>query len=88
MPLKDKAEQRKCIETVWGKLISEKDAYRYATREIAAFCANLFQVMRILEPDFNKRTEAICEVAYSGSTFSGISICWRTHCIRWTIAAA
>jgi len=64
MPLNDKTEQKKCVETVWGKLIPEKEAYQYATREIAAFCANLFQVMRILEPDFNKRTEAICEVAY------------------------
>ena len=41
MPLKDKVEQKKCVETVWGKLIPEKEAYKFATREIAAFCANL-----------------------------------------------
>lgn len=77
MPLLDKLGQQKCVETVWGKLIPEKEAYRYATRQIAAFCANLFQVMRILEPDFNKRTEAICEISYmmnmsvSGSEYMG-----------------
>ena len=64
MPLLDKLEERKCVETVWGKLIPEKEAYEYATRQIAAFCANLFQVMRILEPDFEKRTSAICEISY------------------------
>ena len=64
MPLLDKLEERKCVETVWGKLIPEKEAYEYATRQIAAFCANVFQVMRILEPDFEKRTSAICEISY------------------------
>ena len=65
MALHDKLESHKAVETVWGKLIPEKDAYRYAVREIAAFCANIFQVMRILEPDFDKRTEAICEMSYN-----------------------
>ena len=51
MALLDKLESSKCVETVWGKLIPEKEAYQYAVRQIAAFCANLFQVMRILEPD-------------------------------------
>lgn len=64
MALNDKLESKKCLETVWGKLIPEKEAYDYAVRQIAAFCANLFQVMRILEPDFNKRTEAICDISY------------------------
>ena len=41
MPLLDKLEERKCVETVWGKLIPEKEAYEYATRQIAAFCAGL-----------------------------------------------
>lgn len=59
MALLDKQESRRCVETVWGKLIPEKEAYDYAVRQIASFCANLFQVMRILEPDFEKRTSAI-----------------------------
>lgn len=64
MPLNDKLQTQKCVETVWGKLIPEKESYEYAVRQIAAFCANLFQVMRILEPDFEKRTAAICEISY------------------------
>ena len=64
MPLNDRLEKTKCIQTVWGKLIPEQEAYNYALRHIAAFTANLFQVMRILEPDFEKRTEAICETSY------------------------
>ncbi len=64
MPLNDKLEQRKSVETVWGKLIPEQEAYDYAVRQIAAFCANLFQVMRILEPDFETRTKAICDISY------------------------
>ena len=64
MPLADKLESAKCVQTVWGKLIPEKEAYNYALRQIAAFCANLFQVMRILEPDYDKRTTAICETSY------------------------
>ena len=53
MPLNDKLNQTKCVTTVWGKLIPEREAYSYALRHIAAFTANIFQVMRILEPDFN-----------------------------------
>ena len=64
MPLNDKLPSQKCVETVWGKLIPEKESYKYAVRQIAAFCANLFQVMRVLEPDFEKRTAAICEISY------------------------
>ena len=64
MAIKDRLEEMKGIETVWGKIISEKEAYKLAVRQVAAFSANLFQVMRILEPDYNKRTEAICDIAY------------------------
>ena len=64
MPLKDKLDAHKGVETVWGKLIPEKEAYKLGLRQIAAFSANLFQVMRILEPDFDKRTAAICEIAF------------------------
>lgn len=63
MPLKDKLDNIKGIETVWGKVITEKEAYMYGLRQIASFSANLFQVMRIFEPDYNKRTELICEIA-------------------------
>ena len=55
MPLNDKLDKTKCVTTVWGKLIPEHEAYNYALRHIAAFTANIFQVMRILEPDFEKR---------------------------------
>jgi hypothetical protein len=64
MPLREKLESMKGVETVWGKIIPEKEAYKYALRQISAFSANLFQVMRILEPDFEKRTDAICSVAH------------------------
>lgn len=63
MPLKDKLDSLKGIETVWGKIIPEKEAYKYGLRQLASFSANLFQVMRILEPDYAKRTTAICEIA-------------------------
>jgi hypothetical protein len=63
MPLKDKLESLKGVETVWGKIIPEKQAYKYGLRQIASFSANIFQVMRILEPDFDKRTALIAEIA-------------------------
>lgn len=68
MALIDKLEARKGVETVWGKIIPEKEAYNYGVRHIAAFCAHLFQVMRILEPDFEKRTAAICDISYMMNT--------------------
>ena len=61
--LKEKLDKSKAIETAWGKLIPEKECYRQINRQIAAVCANLFQVMRILEPSWEKRTEAICSIA-------------------------
>lgn len=61
--LKEKLEQRKCFPTAWGKLITEEEAYRQLNRQIAAMTANLFQVMRIFEPSWEKRTEAICDIA-------------------------
>ena len=63
MPLRDRLDSVKGVETVWGKIIPEKEAYKYGLRQIAAFSANLFQVMRILEPDWDKRTTAIAEIA-------------------------
>ena len=61
--LKEKLEQQKCFPTAWGKLIPEEEAYRQLNRQIAAMTANLFQVMRIFEPSWEKRTEAICDIA-------------------------
>ena len=61
--LKEKLEQRKCFPTAWGKIIPEEEAYRQLNRQIAAMTANLFQVMRIFEPSWEKRTEAICDIA-------------------------
>ncbi len=52
--LKEKLEQRKCFPTAWGKLIPEEEAYRQLNRQIAAMTANLFQVMRIFEPSWEK----------------------------------
>lgn len=67
MPLKEKIGMVKGVETVWGKVIPEKEAFLYGLRQIAAFSANIFQVMRILEPDWEKRTAAICSTAYEVS---------------------
>lgn len=62
MPIRDRLENHKGVETVWGKLIPEKEAYLYGLRQVAAFSANIFQAMRILEPDYDKRTAAIAEI--------------------------
>jgi hypothetical protein len=70
MPLHERLNLVKGVETVWGKIIPEKEAYLYSTRQIAAFSANIFQVMRILEPDYAKRTAAICSAAYAVSITS------------------
>ena len=67
MPINEKLGMLKGVETVWGKIIPEKEAFIYSMREIAAFSANVFQVMRILEPNWEKRTEAICSTAYDVS---------------------
>ena len=56
--LKEKLGTAKCFKTAWGKLITEEEAYTQVNRQIAAVCANLFQVMRIFEPSWEKRTEA------------------------------
>ena len=61
--LREKLDSVKCFKTAWGKLITEQEAYTQINRQIAAVCANLFQVMRIFEPSWEKRTEAICEIA-------------------------
>ena len=61
--LKEKLDSRKCFPTAWGKLITEEEAYRQLNRQIAAMTANLFQVMRIFEPSWEKRTAAICDIA-------------------------
>ncbi len=61
--LKEKLGTAKCFRTAWGRLITEEEAYEQVNRQIAAVCANLFQVMRIFEPSWEKRTAAICEVA-------------------------
>ena len=61
--LKEKLDSKKCFSTAWGKLITEDEAYKQLNRQIAAFCANLFQVMRIFEPNWETRTDAICDIA-------------------------
>ena len=61
--LREKLGTTKCFKTAWGKLITEEEGYAQINRQIAALCANLFQVMRIFEPSWEKRTEAICDIA-------------------------
>ncbi len=56
MAVKEKLEKQKCIETVWGKLMTEKEGYNFGVRHIAAFSANIYEEMRNLEPDIQKRT--------------------------------
>lgn len=63
MALQEKLDSTKCVKTAFGKLIPEDEAYSYCLRTIAAFSANIFQLMRILEPSWEKRTEAITETA-------------------------
>lgn len=62
--LKERLDSIKGMETVWGKIIPEKESFLYAMRHIAAFSANVFQVMRILEPDYEARYKALCETGY------------------------
>lgn len=64
MALKPIVPEYKAVQTAWGKLINQKEAYNFGVRHIAAFSANLFQLMRIIEPDWEKRTAAISETAY------------------------
>ena len=61
--LREKLGTTKCFKTAWGRLVTEEEAFTQVNRQIAAMCANLFQVMRIFEPSWEKRTEAICEIA-------------------------
>ena len=51
------------VQTAFGKIIPEKEAYSYCLRTIAAFSANIFQVMRHLNDDWEDRTAAITEIA-------------------------
>ncbi len=68
MPIKDKLDTSACVKTAWGRLIPQDEAYSTCLRQIAAFSANIFQVMRILNPSWEDRTTAICETAYMMNT--------------------
>ena len=48
--LREKLGTTKCFKTAWGRLVTEEEAFTQVNRQIAAMCANLFQVMRIFEP--------------------------------------
>jgi len=63
MPLKERLDVHKGVVTAFGKLIPEDEAYSYCLRTIAAFSANIFQLMRILNPSWEDRTEAITSTA-------------------------
>jgi hypothetical protein len=63
MALLEHVDTHRGVETAFGKIIPEKEAYSYCLRTIAAFSANIFQVMRILNDDWEDRTSQICEIA-------------------------
>lgn len=63
MALKQRVDLHRGVETAFGKVIPEKEAYSFCLRTIAAFSANIFQVMRILNDDWEDRTARICETA-------------------------
>ena len=50
------------VKTPWDKLISFRDTYRYALRHNASIAASFMQVLRIIVPDYEERSNAICEV--------------------------
>ena len=63
MALEKRVGLHRGVETAFGKVIPEKEAYSYCLRTIAAFSANIFQVMRVLNDDWEDRTAKICEIA-------------------------
>jgi hypothetical protein len=63
MALKKEVGQACGVETAFGKIIPEKEAYSYCLRTEAAFSANIFQVMRLLNDDWEDRTAKITEAA-------------------------
>ena len=63
MALKEHVDGCRGVETAFGKIIPEKEAYSYCLRTIAAFSANIFQVMRLLNDDWEDRTAKITEIA-------------------------
>ena len=56
MTLLEHVDTHRGVETAFGKIIPEKEAYSYCLRTIAAFSANIFQVMRVLNDDWEDRT--------------------------------
>ena len=63
MALKLHVDTHRGVETAFGKIIPEKEAYSYCLRTIAAFSANLFQAMRVVNDDWEDRTAKITEIA-------------------------
>ena len=63
MALREHVEACRGVETPFGKIIPEREAYSYCLRTIAAFSANIFQVMRLLNDDWEDRTASITEIA-------------------------
>lgn len=64
MPLNERVDTHKGVETVFGKIIPEKEAYTYCMRTQAGFSANVYQVMRILCPSWEQRTAATAQTSY------------------------
>ena len=63
MALLQHVDTHRGVQTAFGKIIPEKEAYSYCLRTIAAFSANIFQVMRILNDNWEDRTTQITEIA-------------------------
>lgn len=63
MALLPHVDTHRGVQTAFGKIIPEKEAYSYCLRTIAAFSANIFQVMRLLNDNWEDRTSKICEIA-------------------------
>lgn len=62
-PIKEGLEKIPGVVTSWGRVLSLKDAYKYSGRHIASITAYLMQVLRLIEPDYKKRTLTLCQLS-------------------------
>ena len=62
--IKQNLDKFSAVVTPWGKMISLKEAYKYTCRHTASIAVYAMQALRIIEPDYNKRTTAMCDLGY------------------------
>ena len=65
LPIKTEAgvlPDHPAVKTPWDKLLSFRETYAYAMRHNATVAAMFMQVLRIIIPDYEERSEALCEV--------------------------